>query len=44
MRIYIFYRKGKARDVFHALYLAAMLESKFGRQVEPLETSDFGVN
>ncbi len=41
---YIFYGKGKAKEVFKALLEAALLEAKFGRLIEQLEPEDFSVN
>ena len=41
---YIFLKKGKAKDVFKALLQAALLEAKFGRIIEPLESGDFSIN
>ncbi len=37
----IFYDKGKPGEVFKALLEAALLEAKFGRLIERLETEDF---
>lgn len=42
--IIIFYKQGKASDVFKALLESALLEAKFGRLIERLESCDFNRN
>jgi hypothetical protein len=49
--VYLFYGKGKAKDVFRLLAKASiadrLLENKFGRRIESqqqLESGDFGKN
>lgn len=44
MKRYIFFKVGKARNVFEALRKGAILEKKFGRLIEPLEPVDFSKN
>ena len=41
---YIFFKSGRAREVFRALLVAALLEAKFGRPLEQLEPCDFSKN
>jgi len=42
--IYLFYGKGKAKDVFKSLSKAALLEAKFGRLIKSLESINFSKN
>ena len=42
--IYMFIKKGKAKDVFKALKHALILEEKFGKELPTIEDVDFGKN